>query len=649
MPILNYRYRLMPTPAQASVLGRSMATMGWGWNLMVRKTNRALRLIRRGCAGTVQARLSDRVAGKGFVGRRAEKVNKLMLQGMNREDAQKHVRREMCAKVLGYRGSRLAMELALVETEAAKQGQMGSTLGSAFAQVGVKYRNSWEACWKKQRGAPRSRPIREAGWLQAQLQEMPTDSLFRYAGPWGPYNENWVDLGRFFPQRLTKLPDRIKKASLAEREHLKAEFYALSDVRLLQHRPLPDSAILRDMKVTRSTSRPDAEWYLVLAVEVSEQAATKVYPTTGRACGINPARRHALTIVGEDHLRSDLPGLAGEEAGPGRLHAKLGRKIARLQRKLDRQRRANNPHCFDQAGRWIKGQRVAVVSKGMLETEAQLRALHNRIANQRKDTYHKIVDALYHRYDVVYLGEWKPETPRVRRAKKKGRKEAFAKDGTQRGKGEAALDRLGNRMDRENALGLFRQIAKEKAARSAGVKRLVIVPEPYTTMACARCQALTGPKGFGKQGWWTCTSCGHRQLRHRTAAFNILLDGPNAELENPSEAPEPGETPNVSPARGKGAGQAPKGGITPAVGRMPPEGGEGASASGPARRNRKASTLGAPSGAPGLSAPTRAKSSVTSPGGRDTEDGASLTAVPGKAFAPTAETVRVGFRGSQDP
>jgi ribosomal protein L37AE/L43A len=329
--------------------------------------------------------------------------------------------------------------------------------------------------------------------------------------------------------------------------------------------------------------------------------------------------------------------------------ARAKKKLARLQRKLDRQTRANNPDCFDEKGRWIKGKRATVTSKRMVKTRSQIRALTGHVANQRKEAYHRIVDDLLKRYDTLYLGEWKGETPKVQRAKKKKRKEAFAKDGTTRKKGEAALEKLGNTMDRDNALGLFRQIAKEKVARSGGFKKLVLEPEQYTTQTCAKCQALTGPKGLAKQGWWTCSDCGHKQLRGRTAAWNILQNGLKAELECISEpAPEgAGEAPKKSPARGKGARQALKGRGNTAVGRMPSHDGEGVSAPRPARGTRKALTPVV--SATGLPAPVRATSTVTSSGGRGSEHGASHTTESGKAERPTAWNALAGLRENQVP
>lgn len=646
--ILNYRFRLLPSPAQANLLGRSMATLGWGWNLMVRRTAKHLTLIRRGMTGRVQSKLAAHVAEKGIVGRRAEKVNKLSAtEGISIEEAAKRVRKEMGAKAFSFHGSRLAMEMAIIEAEAAKQGQMGSSLGSAWAQNNTKYRTAWEACWAGKRGAPVKCPIKDAGWIQAQVPTIPAEMVMRHPHSFGPFRENWIDLARFFPARTTKLPARIKNGTAkslrglngqekaAEVRRLKEEFEALSDVRLLQHRPFPEGAIVRDIKLTRSSFRPDAVWHVIFAVDVPESAATRIYPVTSKVCGINPARRFALTVVSEQ----DEPGVGGIEVGPGRPMARSARKLARLQRKLDRQRRANNPDCFDNKGRWIKGKRATKTSKRMLGTEAQIRAVHTHIANQRKDAYNQIATKLLSEFDTICIGDWMDKPPMARRAKKFSKKKEGA---VPRKKGEAMIEKLANRMDRDNALGIFRQIVKEKVARSGGFKTILLVHEPMTTLSCAACGAPTGPSGF-KQGWWTCP-CGHRQLRGRTAGYNILQRG-KAMLQNQSlSTPPPGDCFSLPPTRGRGAGQALKGGSDPTVGRMLQS--KGASASDPARGNRKASTPSAHR-AGGLSAPVRATSTVSPLGVRGSAKGASLSTEPGEAKKPTAETALTRIRGSQ--
>jgi len=496
-----------------------MAALGSGWNRLIRKTQKAMDLIKKNMEGTVQKRLVALAAGKAFVGVRAAKVIALQKEGLSKDQAQKEILKKTMTKVRTYKRSRLAMEFALEHVSAKKRAQNGSAMGSAWSALAVKYKLAWESCWKGLRGAPRKAKIRNAGWLQAQIQTLPAESFFVLPAAEGKHRINRVDLSIFYPTRLTRLPDRIKKAPLAKRAALKREFQGLSEIKLIEHRPLPPGGIVRDLKVTRHGTGPKAEWYLTVTVEVSEEFARKVYPLTGKACGINPARRFAMSVVGEDHLKTETPGLAGEEMGPTKLLAKSQKHLVKLQRKLDRQTRSNNPDCFDEKGTWIKGKRATNISNNMKETEAEIRKIHSHITNQRVEIYRKLCDELLARYDVIYLGDWKDPSPKEREKKKKKPKGAPAK------KGEAMLEKLANKMDRDNALGVFRQILNEKISRTNGEKNVTVIPEPITTVPCAKCGALTGPTSIRQQGFWNCSNCGHKQLRGRTAGYNILMRG----------------------------------------------------------------------------------------------------------------------------
>ncbi len=529
MPILNYQYRLKPNSSQAAILSASMLQIGAGWNRLVRKTEKANRLIQKGMAGTIQKRLVALAASKSFVGVRAAKVLKLQAEGMTKDQAQKEVVAATLEKVRKYKRSKLAMEYALEHVQLKKRAQNGSAMGTAWNAMFGKYRLSWEACWKGTRGAPRKAILRFSGWIQAQIPTLPGDTFFVLPEPLGKAQINRVDLGKFFPERFNSVPARVKKAPPASREALKREFYRLTEVEFIQHRPLPPGCIVRDLKVTRRGTGPAAEWFLTVTVEVSEEQARKVYPVTGLSCAINPSRRYAFTLVGQDHIKVEAPGMAGEEVGRLRLLEKSQKKLRRLQRKLDRQRRANNPECFDEKGCWIKGKRATKISKGMLETEAEIRAINSHISNQRVEIYRKLADELLNKYDVIYLGDWKDPSPKEREKKKKKPKEAPAK------KGEAMLEKLSNKMDRDNALGVFRQILNEKISRTNGEKCVKVIPEPNTTIPCAECGALTGPTSIKQQGIWTCSTCGHKQMRGRTAGYNILERGLRATLEETAE------------------------------------------------------------------------------------------------------------------
>src|SRR5256885_3296819 len=47
--------------------------------------------------------------------------------------------------------------------------------------------------------------------------------------------------------------------------------------------------------------------------------------------------------------------------------------------------RENNPHCFNEDGTWIKGKRITIWSKGMIESATAIRKLYRHKAAYLKD------------------------------------------------------------------------------------------------------------------------------------------------------------------------------------------------------------------------------------------------------------------------
>jgi hypothetical protein len=66
-----------------------------------------------------------------------------------------------------------------------------------------------------------------------------------------------------------------------------------------------------------------------------------------------------------------------------RARSRAQRKLRRLQRRADRQRRANNPGCYDEQGRAIKGSRPVNRSKRQRRTERCVTSLHAHVKNVR--------------------------------------------------------------------------------------------------------------------------------------------------------------------------------------------------------------------------------------------------------------------------
>jgi putative transposase len=79
------------------------------------------------------------------------------------------------------------------------------------------------------------------------------------------------------------------------------------------------------------------------------------------------------------------------------------KEIRRLQRQIDRQRRANNPDCYDDKGRAIKGKRPTNRSARQRKTEAKLAELHRQQAAHRRSLHGQTVNRVLRMGNVFKL------------------------------------------------------------------------------------------------------------------------------------------------------------------------------------------------------------------------------------------------------
>jgi putative transposase len=146
---------------------------------------------------------------------------------------------------------------------------------------------------------------------------------------------------------------------------------------------------IKYVRLVRRTIRGRVRWFAQLVCEGLPMR--KHDPKTGQfqhpwgtetqGLDIGPS---TIARVGE--TSADLQQFAADVV---RYHA----AIRREQRHLDRQRRANNPDCYDAKGRAMKGQHPTKASRRQRQTEARLaeryrreaahrRTLHGELANQ---------------------------------------------------------------------------------------------------------------------------------------------------------------------------------------------------------------------------------------------------------------------------
>jgi transposase len=95
----------------------------------------------------------------------------------------------------------------------------------------------------------------------------------------------------------------------------------------------------------------------------------------------------STVAVSDQHGNAQRHRLADGVSDPARARR-------RYQRKLDRQRRANNPDSYDQQGRAVRGQRPRRQSKRMRATERQLAETQRRLAARRHNEHGRLANQL---------------------------------------------------------------------------------------------------------------------------------------------------------------------------------------------------------------------------------------------------------------
>lgn len=119
-----------------------------------------------------------------------------------------------------------------------------------------------------------------------------------------------------------------------------------------------------------------------------------------------------LVLVGKPYQRDQLQriGVVGLDIGPSTIAivgegtvqfrrfcdelSSKDRVLRILRRRVDRQRRANNPGCFDEKGRWIKGCRADNFSRRMSRSLCQLATVQQQQAAHRKSLHGHLVREL---------------------------------------------------------------------------------------------------------------------------------------------------------------------------------------------------------------------------------------------------------------
>ena len=112
--------------------------------------------------------------------------------------------------------------------------------------------------------------------------------------------------------------------------------------------------------------------------------------------------RRPNAVVGVDVGLTRLATLStGETAANARPLQTSLRSLRRLQRRLDRQRRANNPGNYLADGSVKAGPKMWAKSGRMVRTEQRIAKLHARVANLRREQAHQLTTALVREFGVI--------------------------------------------------------------------------------------------------------------------------------------------------------------------------------------------------------------------------------------------------------
>jgi putative transposase len=227
----------------------------------------------------------------------------------------------------------------------------------------------------------------------------------------------------------------------------------VGDVKVKYHRPIPDSATIKYVIVKRRNRK----WYVCLALEF---AAPEPPPHTGAPVGVDMGLHHLLALSDGAIIEN-----------PRWLRHALAR-LRVAQRRMARRKKGSN---------------------GWREAAFQVAKLHERIANQRHDFWHKTTRRLVNTYSLIALEDL---TLRFMTAN-----------------GNLALSA------HDAGLAEFQQLLAYKA-ESAGVQVVTVNPA-YTSQVCSACGAVV-EKSLSERVH-RCTHCGYTADRDVNAARNILF------------------------------------------------------------------------------------------------------------------------------
>lgn len=227
----------------------------------------------------------------------------------------------------------------------------------------------------------------------------------------------------------------------------------VGEIKIVYHRAIPAEANIKQVAIKRHNGR----WYANLMLEFPD--VVKKHPHPRRSIGIDVGLKSVVALSNKQVIEH-----------PHWLKKSLA-KMRVLQRKAARQQKG---------------------SKRQSATYKQIAKLHEHIANQRGDFYHKLSKELSAEYALIGIEDL--NLAFMNRNKKTSRTSYDA------------------------GIGIFRQMLIYKAEEAGG--RVIAVNPAYTTQKCSRC-AYKAKKSLVVRVH-KCPKCGLKLDRDVNAAKNIL-------------------------------------------------------------------------------------------------------------------------------
>jgi hypothetical protein len=227
--------------------------------------------------------------------------------------------------------------------------------------------------------------------------------------------------------------------------------------------------------IRRRASSPQAQgadcegcrYYAQLALEgVSYQKPKHQAGTATIGLDLGPSTIAIVPAAGEARLLSFCSELKADK-----------RKKRRLERKLDRQRRANNPQNYDHKGRVKKGRLHWKDSRGYIATRRSLASQERKLSAHRKSLHGRLV------HEVVACGN----TIKTEKVSYKAWQKQY-------GKSVGA-----------HAPGMFIELLKRTVARTGGILHEVPTRSTKLSQYCHGCGNYLKKKLSER---WHCCSCG---------------------------------------------------------------------------------------------------------------------------------------------